>query len=126
MIYQIIDLPPTVVGFKALWDVTREDFEEVVIPCVQKHVEKMGQLNYLLVLNTSIRNFTFGAWFKDVMMGLKHICKWRRAAIVTDSVSIRHFTSIFSFFVPGEFNTFTHDELNQAIAWLSEGAAPAL
>ncbi|HOZ86614.1 MAG TPA: STAS/SEC14 domain-containing protein [Bacteroidia bacterium] len=120
MIYQIIDLPPNMVGFKASWEVTKEDFEEVVIPCVQKHVEKMGQLNYLLVLNTSIKNFSMGAWFKDVMMGVKHICKWRRAAIVTDSKTIKYFTGIFSLFVPGEFKGFSHEQLKAAIDWVSE------
>jgi hypothetical protein len=119
MIYQIIDLPPTMVGFKASWNVTKEDFEEVVIPCVKKHVEKMGQLNYLLVLNTSLRNFTRGAWFKDVMMGLKQLSKWKRAAIVTDSTAIKYFTGIFSVLLPGEFRTFTHDQLKKAIAWVS-------
>lgn len=114
----MIDLPPTVVGFKASWDVTREVFDEVVIPCVQKHVEKMGQLNYLLVLNTSLRNFTMGAWFKDVMTGLKHLSKWKRAAIVTDSTAVKYFTGLFSVLVPGEFRSFTHDQLKKAIAWV--------
>ncbi|MES2680919.1 MAG: STAS/SEC14 domain-containing protein [Bacteroidota bacterium] len=120
MIYQIIDLPPNMVGFKASWEVTQEDFEEVVIPCVQKHVEKTGQLNYLLVLNTSIKNFAMGAWFKDVMMGIKNICNWRRAAIVTDSKAIKYFTGIFSVFVPGEFKGFSHEQLKTAIDWVSE------
>jgi hypothetical protein len=119
MIYQIIDLPPTMVGFKASWDVTKKDFDEVVIPCVKKHVEKMGHLNYLLVLNISIRNFTFGAWFKDMMVELKHLCKWKRAAIVTDSSAIKYFANIFSFFMPSEFRTYTHDQLKKAIAWVS-------
>lgn len=126
MIYQIIDLPPNMVGFKASWEVTRQDFDEVVIPCVQKHVEKMGQLNYLLVLNTSIKNFTFGAWFKDVLMSLKHLCKWKRAAIVTDSKAIKHFTSIFSFFMPGEFRAFTHEQMKEAVDWVSDGAAKGI
>ncbi len=123
MIYQIIDLPPNMVGFRASWEVTQKDFDEVVIPCVQKHVEKMGQLNYLLVLNTSIKNFTIGAWFKDAIMGLKHLCKWKRAAIVTDSTAIKYFTAIFSAVVPGEFRTYTHEQLKRAIDWVSGGAA---
>ena len=110
------------VGFKAAWDVTKQDFDEVVIPCVKKHVEKNGQLNYLLVLNTSIKNFSFGAWLADVFMGLRHICKWKRAAIVSDSKALKYFTSIFSFFVPGEFTVYPHDQLKQAIDWVAEVA----
>jgi len=119
MIYQIIDLPSNMVGFKASWEVTKEDFEEVVIPCVQKLVEKTGHLNYLLVLNTSVKNFTMGAWFKDAMMGIRNLSKWKRAAIVTDSKAIHYFTTVFSFVMPGEFRTFTHDEMQAAIDWVS-------
>lgn len=120
MIYRIIDLPPNMIGFKASWQVTQQDFEEVVIPCVQKHVEKMGQINYMLVLNTSIRNFTFSAWLRDILLGLKNITKWNRAAIVTDSKAIKTFTKIFSLLVPGEFRGFSHDEMQRAINWVAE------
>jgi hypothetical protein len=120
MIYQIIDLPPNMVGFKASWEVTKKDFDEVVIPCVQKHVEKMGQLNYMLVLNTSIKNFTFYAWIKDALLGLKNFTKWHRAAIVSDSKAIKAFTKVFSMLMPGEFRGFSHNEIKEAIAWTSE------
>ena len=121
MIYQILDLPPNMIGFKAAWKVTKKDFEEVVIPCVEKHVEKMGQINYMLVLKTSIKNFTFCAWLKDALMGLKHITKWKRAAIVSDSKFIKIFTKVFSWLVPGEFRTFPHKDIKAAINWVSKG-----
>ncbi|MBL7911532.1 MAG: STAS/SEC14 domain-containing protein [Bacteroidia bacterium] len=121
MMYQILDLPPNMIGFKAEWKVTKKDFEEVVIPCVEKHVEKMGQINYMLVLKTSVRDFTFFAWIKDVLMGLRHITKWNRAAIITDSKLIKFFTMIFSFLVPGEFKAFPHKEIKRAINWVSKG-----
>jgi len=120
MIYQIIDLPPNMIGFKASWEVTKRDFEEVVIPSVQKHVEKMGQLNYMLVINASIHNFTLYAWLKDALIGLKQLTKWKRACIVSDSKAIKLFTQFFSFVLPGEFRGFSHNELKQAIEWTSE------
>lgn len=121
MMYQILDLPPNMIGFKAEWKVTKKDFEEVVIPCVEKHVEKMGQINYMLVLKTSVSNFTFFAWIKDALMGLRHITKWNRAAIISDSKIIKVFTMIFSFLIPGEFKAFPHKEIKRAINWVSKG-----
>src|SRR3954471_18013516 len=106
MIYRIIDLPSNMIGFRASWAVTKQDFEEVVIPCVKKHVEKMGQLNYMLVLNTSIRNFTFYTWLKAALLNLKHLTKWHRAAIVTDSKINKLFTRFFSVIMPGEVRGF--------------------
>lgn len=120
MIQQIDHLPSTMVGFKATGEVTETDFSQTVMPAVKALIEKTGSLNYLLVLDTSIKNFTAGAWFKDAVMGLKHLTKWNRAAIVTDVEGIRHFTAIFSVLMPGEFKGFEHNDLQAAIDWVSE------
>ncbi len=121
MIYQILDLPPNMIGFKAAWKVTKKDFEEVVIPCVEKHVEKMGQINYLLVLGNSVKNLTFLAWLKDVLMSLKYLTRWNRAAIVSSSALVVVVTKIFSILVPGEFRVFSRDKMTSAINWVSTG-----
>src|SRR5687768_12561635 len=102
MIQQLNNLPSSMVGFRATGEVTEGDFNNVVMPEVKKLVERTDKLNYLLVLDTSLKNFTPGAWFKDAVMGIKHITKWNRAAIVTDVDAIHTFTTIFSALMPGE------------------------
>ena len=57
---------------------------------------------------------------EDAVMGVKHLLKWNRAAIVTDVQGIRTFTAVFSKLMPGEFKGFPHEELEQAIDWASE------
>ena len=120
MIRYLEDLPTNVVGFKAVGEITEVDFTETVMPKVQALIDKTDKLNYLLVLETSLKNFSFGAWLKDALMGIKHVTKWNRAAIVTDVDAIRKFTDIFSIFIPGEFRGFEHKELQEAIDWVSE------
>ena len=107
------------VGFKATGDVTEDDFNNTVIPAVKELVDKTDRLNYMLVLDTSLKNFTPGAWFKDAWMGLKHLTKWNRAAIVSNDESVRSFTDFFSYLVPGEFKGFEHKDLQRAINWTS-------
>lgn len=119
MIQFIEQLPANMVGFKATGEVTESDFSETVMPKVKELVDKTGTLNYMLVLDTSVKNFTAGAWFKDAMMGIKHLTKWNRAAIVTDVEGIRSFTGIFSVLMPGEFKGFEHKDLQVAIDWAS-------
>lgn len=119
MIHYLQNLPINIVGFKATGEITEKDFTETVMPKVEALIEKTDQLNYLLVLETSLKNFTIGAWMKDVMMGIKHLTKWNKAAIVSDVESIRNFTNFFSFLMPGEFKGFEHSELQQAIDWVS-------
>ena len=120
MIQLLEDLPENIVGFKATGDVTETDFKETVLPNVEKLVAKTGTLNYLLILDTSIANFTAAAWWQDALLGIKNLTKWHRAAIVTDVEAIRGFTSIFSVVIPGEFRGFKQEDLQQAIDWVSE------
>lgn len=119
MITQIQNLPANMVGFKASQEVTEEDFTTHVMPKVKELVSKTDKLNYMLVLDTSIKNFTAGAWFKDAVMGVKHLTKWNRAAIVSDVQAVKTFTDVFSVLMPGEFKVFEHKDEQQAIDWVS-------
>lgn len=119
MIHTIEELPGNIAGFRATGEVTESDFTDTVMPRVKALVDTTGTLNYLLVLDTSIKNFSAGAWFKDAIMGIRHLSKWNRAAIVTDVEGIRTFTRIFSVLMPGEFKGFEHKDLQDAIDWVS-------
>ena len=120
MIIQIENLPSNIVGFKATGEITEIDFTETVMPKVKALIDKTDKLNYLFVLETSVKNFTIGAWMKDAIMGIKHLTKWNRAAIVSDIEAIRIFTNFFSYLMPGEFKGFEHKDLQNAIDWVSE------
>jgi hypothetical protein len=119
MIKQLTNVPNTMVGFRATNEVTKEDFDTVVLPAVSELVQRIDELNYLLVLDTPLKSFTVGAWMKDAMLGLNNLNKWNRAAIVTDSDQIKIFTDLFSKVVPGEFKGFSKDQLQDAIDWTS-------
>jgi hypothetical protein len=123
MMHLIDNLPANMVGFRATGEITENDFNNLVIPQVKAQVEKTGKLNYLLVLDTSVKNFTLRAWLKDALLGIKNLTKWNRAAIVSDSRLIRRFTDIFSLFIPGEFKGFEHRNLKAAIDWTAEKTA---
>ncbi|HYD90552.1 MAG TPA: STAS/SEC14 domain-containing protein [Flavobacterium sp.] len=120
MIVQIPDLPNNMVGFRADGEVTKDDFE-VVKHQVAALVEKTGKLNYLLFLDNSPANFTFGAWVEDALLGIKNITKWNRAAIISDSEGIIKFTDAFSKVMPGEFRGYRKADYEQAVAWVSGG-----
>ena len=119
MITTMKDLPQNMVGFRASGEVTKEDFKPVMDE-VEKLVEKTGKLNYLLILDTSPKDFTIGPWFQDGLLGIKNLTKWNRAAIVSDSEEVIQFTDVFSKLMPGEFRGFHKSELQTAIDWTSE------
>ena len=120
MIHYLQDLPLNIVGFKAIGEITEKDFTETVMPKAKALIDKTDKLNYLLVLETSVKNFKIGVWMKDAILGIKHVTKWNKAAIVSDVESIRNFTDFFSYLMPGEFRGFEHKDLQQAIDWVSE------
>ncbi|WP_118952159.1 SpoIIAA family protein [Taibaiella helva] len=120
MIERLMNLPSNVVDFRATGNVTREDFEQVVMPEVERLIKKTGKLNYLLILDTPLKEFTFGAWMQDVLLGIKHLTQWNRAAIITDSSGVQHFTQVFSALMPGEFRGFDKLDIDVAVDWVSE------
>jgi hypothetical protein len=120
MIHHLENLPKNIVGFKATGEITQKDFTEIVMPKVKALIDETDKLNYLLVIETSLKNFTIGAWMKEAMMGIKHLTKWNRAAIVSDVEAVRNFTNFFSYLMPGEFKGFEYSEMQEAIDWVSE------
>lgn len=119
MIEQLSSVPLNVAAFRASGTITEDDFKRVVIPVMTHMAEKFGQVNYLLVLDTSITSFTFGAWMQEILLGIKNLTRWKRVAIVSGSDGIAAITDIFSVFLPGEFRGFYHEQLQVAIEWAS-------
>ncbi|MCK7556627.1 STAS/SEC14 domain-containing protein [Chitinophaga sedimenti] len=119
MITQLSNVPSNIVAFRASGEVTKDDFETDVLPAVHELVKRTGKLNYLMIIDTDLKNFTGGAWAQDMLLGIKQLTKWHRAAILTDSDNINTFTDAFSYLVPGEFKGFKKDELDAAVAWVS-------
>lgn len=107
------------VAFRASGAVTKEDYDNVVYPAVSELVKRTGRLNYIMVIDTPLHNFTIGAWWKDALLGLKELTKWHRVAILTDSEGINHFTTIISLVLPGEYKGFKTNQLTEAIDWVS-------
>jgi len=120
MIEKLSNMPANMVGFRATGEVTREDFTDLVMPQVERLVAATGKLNYMLVLDTSPKAFTVSAWLQDILLGIKNLTKWNRAAIVTDSNSIQSFTTVFSILMPGEFKGFDKIDIDKAVEWVSE------
>lgn len=119
MIEALDFVPSNVAGFRATGDIDADDYKAVVIPVIDRHVKEQGKINFLLVLDTSLSDFSIGALLQDLGVGLKHFSKWHKMAIVSDSKAIRGFTDIFSYVAPGEAKGFTHAEKQEAISWVS-------
>ena len=119
MLQYINDLPPHVVGIRATGEVTKDDMEKVLIPRIDELIARQGEIDYLLVLQTDVSNFTLSAWWEDIKLGLKNFTKWNKIAVVTDQKGVEWFSDVFRFFVPGKSKGFALNELDEAVAWIS-------
>lgn len=120
MIVKIENVPENMVGFQAIGEVTKREFEQKVIPEMQALAERTGKLNYLMVIDTALQSFIPGAWFQEMLTGFKNTAAWNRTAILSDAESLKSFSNIYSVIIPGEFRGFSKDQLEAAVAWVSE------
>ena len=120
-------LPANVVGFKATGEVTREDFEKVVFPGIKKYTDTSRKLNFIFFVDTPLRNFSTGAWIRDIWLGVKKFAAWHKVAIVSDVEKIRSFTDSVSHILPGEYRGFLPTEYEAAVQWAAteDKAVPA-
>ncbi|MET3980533.1 hypothetical protein ABIB62_003133 [Mucilaginibacter sp. UYP25] len=119
MLQFINDLEPHVVGIHAIGEVTKQDLETVLLPRIEELVARQGEINYLLVLETDVQNWTAGAWWDDIKMGLKNLTKWNKIAVVSDQKSVQWFTNAFTYFVPGKSKGYSLHQLDEAIAFVT-------
>ncbi|MDF2385289.1 STAS/SEC14 domain-containing protein [Nostoc ellipsosporum NOK] len=117
MISLIANLPPDLLGIIATHEVSREEYEQVVLPAMQKQLSEMGSLNCLAVVDTTPGRFTAGEWWSAAMAALAKMGKWRHIAIVTDSERVNRLLEMFRQAIPAELRGFGPREVNEAIKW---------
>ena len=120
MLQFIKDLPAHVIGIRATGEVNKKDYDEVLIPKMDELVKRQGEINYLLVLETDVQNFSVAAWFEDLKLALKNFTKWNKVAIVTDQKGVEWLSQVSRHFIPGESRGYKLNELNEAIKWVSK------
>lgn len=120
MLQFIKNLPDDVVGIRATGEVTKDDYDKVLIPRIDELAKKQGKVNYLLVLETDVSSFSLAAWWGDLEITLKHFTEWDKIAVVSDQKSVEWFADIFKYFIPGKSKGFALHELDQAISWITK------
>lgn len=119
MLEKITDIPSYVAGFRAVGEVTKSDYDTVLVPEIERVDKQHGHIHFLMVLETPVKDFSIGAWMQDAWQGLKHYRGWKKVAIVTDEKSVEKFTDVFSAIIPGKAKGFNLSELAEARRWVS-------
>ena len=126
MIEPLPDMPPGTIGFRAVGEIEREDYDEVLVPALRRAVEAGGGLRTLYVIE-DLDEIEPGALWADAKLGfdlgVRHHDAWVRSAIVTDIDWMARATKLFAWMIPGEARVFALDDLDAAKTWVAADAA---
>lgn len=118
MLEIIKGLPKNVVGIAVTGRVTKKDCQDVLMPAMKRSLKRHDKIRLYYELNS---RFPGAAW-DDLNVGIEHVPRCERVAIVTDVGWIRYTVKTLRFLIPGEIRVFATVEASEGRAWIT--AAP--
>lgn len=119
MIKVLDDMPEGVIGFEASGMLRAEEYRDVLLPVLEAASER-SDLRFVVVI-PEFKGITGGALWEDLKIGVTHLRKWKRIALVTDIEWMSYLTSLFGWMTPGETKVFRLSERADAVAWAAAG-----
>jgi hypothetical protein len=119
MLEKISDVPDSVLGFRASGELTSDDYRNVLVPAVEAALQSRDKLRLLYLLGDDVTGFSAGAAWQDAKVGMEHVSRWEKIAVVTDKEWIRHSVNIFGYLIPGEIKAYPAAEEGDARAWVA-------
>ena len=119
MIEHLKTFPDNVLAFVCHGHVTKADYDEVLVPAVMGALQRQGKVRLYYATAPDFTGIQPGAMWEDFKVGIEHITRWERFAIVTDIEWIKQTMRFFSFLTPGVLKLFPASDAAQARAWIS-------
>ena len=119
MIEMLQGFPDNVVACAAKGHVTKQDYEQMVIPAVGRALERNAKVRCYYELGPEFKGFDAAAAWADTKVGIEHLTRWERVAVVTDVEWLRFATGAFFFLMPGHVRVFSLAESDEAKRWIT-------
>ena len=116
MLQPIADLPDRGIAFDATGERSTPPTTDVLMPAVRDVWERGDEARIVLVFERW-DGMSPGAAWEDLKVGMEHLTKWKRIALVTDLDWMITMTSLFGRMTPGELRRFPVTARDMAIAW---------
>jgi hypothetical protein len=110
-----------VLAFAGKGHVTKADYETTV----EQALQHPGKIRLYYQVGPDFAGIGAGAVWGDFKVGIEHLLRWERVAVVTDVDWIRYTLRAFSFLIPGVAKIFSLNEQAQARQWVLEGVKNA-
>ncbi len=122
MIEHLKTFPDNVLAFVCHGHVTKADYHTVLVPAVESALKRQDKVRLYYETAPDFEGIKPGAMWEDFKVGVEHLTRWDRFAVVTDVEWIKQTMQFFSFLMPGSLKTFPTSEAEQARAWISAKA----
>lgn len=122
MLARIQDLPDGVIGVRAMGEVTKQDYEQVIEPMFEEARRAGERIRFLYHFGPDFEGFRPAAAWDDMRIGLRYLRLFERCAVVSDKDWIRAASRAIGTMMPCPLRVFANADWNEATAWLE---APA-
>jgi len=121
MIESLNEFPDNVVAFACRGHVTREEYKTVLEPAVEAALKMNDKIRLYYEIGAEFGRIDPGAVWEDVKIGMEHLSRWEKIAVVTDVHWIQRTMGFFSFLIPGEMRFFPTSDAATARSWILSG-----
>jgi hypothetical protein len=118
MIEALEGFPDNVVAFACRGHVSRKDYDDVLVPAVEQALENHDRIRLYYEVGEDFTGIEPGAAWEDFMVGMEHLLRWERMAVVTDVEWIATTMKMFSFVTPIRMKVFENAQADEARAWI--------
>lgn len=118
MIEHLKGFPDNVLAFVCSGRVTKAEYDTVLVPAVRAALKAHDKLRIYYETAANFRGIAPDAVWEDFKVGMEHLTRWERAAVVTDVNWIKHTVQFFNFLMPGQMKIFPRSEAARAREWI--------
>jgi hypothetical protein len=122
VIERIKGLPDNVDGLRVSGHVSRDEYQQVVLPLMHECLARGGGIRLLILIDDGFDRFEAGAMWEDLKFGLGaglELSRWERMALVSDAGWVHHAITLFGWLVPGDVKVYPLAAQAEAVTWLA-------
>ena len=117
-----------IIGARASETLTRQDYNDILIPRLEKVMEGEGKVRFLLDLGQDFQGWTLDALWEDTIFGWGSRNNFEKVALVGASLWMELGAKAGALLMVGEVRTFDRGHLEEAWNWIKSrpktGAMP--
>ena len=119
MIKILSGFPENIVAVAVEGLVSRKDYQDLLVPGVTAALQRHEKVRLYYEITPQFTGMEAGAIWEDFLVGMQHLLRWERIAVVADVEWIRHTVNAFRFLLPGKVRVFASSETGAARAWIA-------